>query len=114
MSGKVFTVRPTVNYSYQVKKDRETEKVSLKDKIFEWGENLLLTVLAVVFLVLSVAVAYETLVYFKIKFEKRALGLEKVQLEKELNRLTSREVILEKAKTLGLRAPQEQDYIRLR
>lgn len=114
MQGKVYTVKPGVTYNAQVRREREVEKVPFKERLMDMVETSLLIFLSIVFLVSTVAVAYKSLVYFKMKFDKRALAIEKSQLEQELKRLTSREVVLEKAKQLGLRPPQESDFIRLK
>lgn len=114
MGGRVYTLKPSLDYNYSTKRDKNTEEISLKERFLEWLGNFLLILLAVLFLIITIAIAYKALVFFKIKFEKRTLNAEKVQLERELSRLTSREVVSEKAKALGLREPQEHDIIRLR
>lgn len=114
MNGKVYTVKPGVSYRASTRREKTEERVSLKERVLDFLETGLMILLLSVFLFLSVAVAYKSLVYFKIKMDRRALSSEKVQLEKELSQLTSREVLVEKAKALGLRPPQEKDEIRLK
>lgn len=114
MNGKVYTVKPGIDYKTSIRRERAEEKSSLKDKAVDLLETALLLLLLCVFLVLTVAVAYKSIIYFKLKMEKRALSLERAQLDKELNQLTSREVLLEKARALGLRPPQDKEQIRLR
>lgn len=114
MAGKIYTLKPSLDYNYPIKGDKSIEKISLKERFLEWLGDFLLILLVVLLLILTVGIAYKSMVYFKIKLEKRTLNAERVQLERELSRLTSREVVLEKAKALGLREPQEYDIIRLR
>jgi hypothetical protein len=48
-----------------------------------------------------------------VRVEKNKLSQENVYLTSELTRLTSKEVLEEKAKKLGLRPPREKDIIRV-
>lgn len=114
MAGKVYTFKPDVNYQRVNAKGGIEEKPSLKERVLDAFEVFLLIVLFSVFIVATAGVAYKSFIYFKIKKEKRALISEKVILEEQLNRLTSREIILDKAKKLGLRPPKEEDYIYLK
>lgn len=114
MNGKVYTLKPDVAYKRQVYKEKTTQEISFKERFLESVETFILFLLISLFLVLSVGVAYKSLLYIKVKNEKRVLLLEKNQLQEQLNRLTSREVVLEKAKKLGLRPPAEIDYINLK
>lgn len=113
MAGKVYTLKPNLGYNRALNKKSE-ETLTLREKLAEYLEKALLIFLSVIFLVLTVGVAYKTLVYFKIKRESQKLILEKQVLEGELKKLTSREVILEKAKVLGLRKPERGDIITLK
>ncbi len=114
MSGKVYTFKPDLAYRKSLYKEKEKEEISIKERLLEAIETLLLFILLILCLVLSVVVAYKSLIYIKIKSEKRTLLLEKKQLQEQLSQLTSREVVLEKAKKLGLRLPTEKDSINLR
>lgn len=113
MSGKVYTLKPDIAYKKGVS-EKTSQETSLKDKIIEGLENFLLILLVILFLVLSVGIAYKSLVYIKIRSERNTLLLEKKGLQEQLKNLTSREVLLEKAKKLGLRLPTERDYIYLK
>ncbi|BAU23185.1 hypothetical protein THC_0794 [Caldimicrobium thiodismutans] len=115
MAGKVYTLKPDLSYSSPLKKNqKKEEEIPLRERLIETLEKVLLFFISILFLVLSIGVAYKTLVYFKIKSESRKLLLEKQVMEEELKRLTSREVILEKAKVLGLRKPEAGDIIKLK
>lgn len=114
MNGKVYTVRPGMGYRTSVKRERVEERVSYRERMLDFLETSLIVLLLAILLVLTTLVAYKSLIYFKMKMDKRALSLERAQLEKELSQLTSREVLMEKAKALGLRPPQDKDQIRLR
>jgi cell division protein FtsB len=48
-----------------------------------------------------------------VRVEKNKLSQENVYLNSELTRLTSKEMLEEKAKKLGLRPPREKDFIRV-
>ncbi|MFN4196872.1 MAG: hypothetical protein ACK4FM_02560 [Caldimicrobium sp.] len=118
MQGKVYTIKPDIIYKKQVSKavskERVENEVSLKERIIDRLESVLLLILSVIFLVASVGVAYKSLILIKIKSEKRKHLLEQAQLQEQLKVLTSREVVLEKAKKLGLKPPSEKDYIILK
>jgi len=115
MAGKVYTLKPTINYpAPQANKKRAEEKVSLKERVVETFETFLLVLLFSIFMVATMGVAYKSFIYFKIKREKSLLLTESSLLEEELKKLTAREVVLEKARELGLRPPTEKDYIHLK
>lgn len=115
MAGKVYTLKPDLSYSSTLKKNQnKEEEVPLREKLLESLEKAFLFLVSILFLVLSIGVAYKTLVYFKIKSESKRLLLEKQVMEEELKKLTSREVVLEKAKVLGLRKPEAGDFIKLK
>ncbi len=114
MAGKVYTLKPNVDYRKVSEKGRAEEKVSLREKVLESLETLLLVILLSVFITVLGGLSYKGFVYFKIKREKASLLAEKNVLEERLKNLTSREIVLEKAKKLGLRPPQERDYIYLK
>lgn len=118
MQGKVYTIKPDISYKKQmsnaVSKERVEKEGSLKERIIDKLESLMLLILSVVFLAISVGVAYKSLILIKIKSEKRKHLLEQAQLQEQLKGLTSREVVLEKAKKLGLKPPSEKDYIILK
>lgn len=114
MAGKVYTLRPDVSYRKINTQKREEEKLSFKERIVETFEVFLLLLLFSLFVAGTVGVAYKSFLYFKIKREKNTLLTERTLLEEELKRLTSQEVILSKARTLGLRPPQKEDYLYLK
>ncbi len=115
MSGKVYTLKPDVAYKpTTTHKEKAKEEVSLKEKLKERFEAFLLLLMIVLLLVSSVGVAYKSMLYFELKNEKRKLLFERAQLEELLNRLTSREILLEKAKKLGLRQATDRDTITLK
>ncbi|MEZ0344078.1 MAG: hypothetical protein ABWJ99_04680 [Caldimicrobium sp.] len=114
MAGKVYTLRPDVRYQKVSGKSKAEEKVSFREKMLETLETFLLVILFSLFLVASGGVIYKSFIYFKIKKEKEALLAEKTVLEERLKNLTSREIVLDKARKLGLRPPQEGDYIYLK
>lgn len=114
MAGKIYTLRPYVSYQKENSKVKAEEKGSFKERIFETLETFLIAILFSFFVLASGVVIYKGFIYLKIEREKKALLAEKIVLEERLKILTSRELVLDKAKKLGLRPPQEGDYIYLK
>ncbi|MGC8871396.1 MAG: hypothetical protein ACP5KO_00165 [Caldimicrobium sp.] len=114
MAGKVHTLKPDVNYQRISPRKKAEEEVSLKERIREAFESLLLIILFSILIVATAGVAYKSFIYFKVKREKNHRLAEKMVLEEQLNKLTSREILLDKARKLGLRPPKEEDYIYLK
>lgn len=132
MAGKVYTVKPGGSFmkeaSHPSRESREmlnptvlkpkarTEerrKESLREVLIDYIEKGALLLLTVLFLVVSVFFAHKLYQYFMVRVEKNKLSQENVYLNSELTRLTSKEMLEEKAKKLGLRPPREKDFIRV-
>ncbi len=133
MAGKVYTVkpesslinRPASHSSGYVKRLKPTvskptgqaermEEENLKEVIIDYIEKGALLLLTLLFLVVSIFFAHKIYQYLIIKVEKNKLSQEYTYLTSEITRLTSREMLEEKAKKLGLRPPRENDIIRVR
>uniref|UniRef100_A0A7V5XFX8 Cell division protein FtsL n=1 Tax=Thermodesulfobacterium geofontis TaxID=1295609 RepID=A0A7V5XFX8_9BACT len=114
MNNKTIIYRPTIEYNYKNKKDKsKDEAISFKDWIKEFITDSFIFFLGILIFVLSVAIAYNTYLLIKLKVEKVSLLKENQILKKEHQFLTSKKVVLEKAKTLGLSPPQKEDMFRL-
>jgi cell division protein FtsL len=132
MAGKVYTVKPGDSLIKEASRRSRESRDMLKPTVLkpkarseERGEESLLEVLidylekgallllTVLFLVVSVFFAHKLYQYFMVRVEKRKLSQENVYLTSELTRLTSKEMLEEKAKRLGLRPPREKDIIRV-
>lgn len=114
MQGKVYTLRPDITYKKQAAKEKVEKETSLRERLIDKLESAMLLFLGIIFLSASVGVAYKSLILIKINSDKRRYLLEQAQLQEQLKNLTSREVVLEKTKKLGLRPPSEKDYIILK
>ena len=132
MAGKVYTVKPSGSYMKEAlrpsresramlkptvsKPKARTEEIgekSLREVLIDYIEKGALLLLTVIFLVVSVFFAHKLYRYFMVRVEKNKLSQEYVYLTSELTRLTSNEMLEEKAKKLGLRPPTEKDIIRV-
>ncbi|MFZ8832161.1 MAG: hypothetical protein ACO2OY_08450 [Thermodesulfobacteriaceae bacterium] len=132
MAGKVYTVKPggsfmkeTLHPSRESRemlnptvlkpkvRTEERRKESLREVLIDYIEKGALLLLTVLFLVVSVFFAHKLYQYFMVRVEKNKLSQENVYLNSELTRLTSKEMLEEKAKKLGLRPPTEKDIIRV-
>jgi cell division protein FtsL len=114
MNNKAMIYRPTIEYNYKNKKDRNKEEaISLKEWIKEFVTDIVIFFLGILVFVLSVAIAYNTYLLIKLKVEKVSLLKENQALKREYQFLTSRDVVLRKAKILGLYPPQKEDILRL-
>jgi len=114
MSGRVYTVKPNVITPKRLNTSAKAESISLKERFSSALEGFLLLFLSVLFFLITFGIAYKGYLYIKIKKEKARVLAEKMVLEEELNRLTSREVLLEKARKLGLREPKKEEVIYLK
>lgn len=131
MAGKVYTVKPGGSFMKEnlrpsrgggemlkptVSKPKvrsEEREESLREVLIDYIEKGALLLLTVLFLVVSVFFAHKLYQYFMVRVEKNKLSQENVYLTSELTRLTSKEMLEEKAKKLGLRPPTEKDIIRV-
>jgi cell division protein FtsL len=132
MAGKVYTVKPGDSFIKEApRRSRESREMlkptvskpkarieemgeeSLREVLIDYVEKGALLLLTVLFLVVSVFFAHKLYQYFMVRVEKRKLSQENVYLTSELTRLTSKEMLEEKAKRLGLRPPREKDIIRV-
>lgn len=114
MKNKAIIYGPTVEYNHTNKKAKSKEEaISIKDWIREFIIDGLLFSLGILIFVFSVAIAYNTYLLIKLKVEKISLLHENQSLKKEYQYLTSKGVVLEKAKILGLYPPQKEDLLRL-
>jgi cell division protein FtsL len=132
MAGKVYTVKPGGSFMKEVSRpSRESRDMlkptvskpkarleekgeeSLREVLIDYIEKGTLLLLTVFFLVVSVFFAHKLYQYFMVRVEKNRLSQENVYLTSELTRLTSKEMLEEKAKKLGLRPPREKDIIRV-
>ncbi|WP_022855687.1 hypothetical protein [Thermodesulfobacterium thermophilum] len=93
---------------------KNVAKFCFKEWIKQLTFNTALILTTVLLFVMSVATAYKTYVWIKLKVEKHQLLSKNKELKNQFYSLTSREIVLEKAKKLGLRPPQNGDYIFLR
>jgi len=114
MSGKVYTVKPNVITPKRLDTKTKDESINLREQFSSALEGFLILILSILFLLVTIGIAYKSYLYIKIKKEKARVLAEKMVLEDELNRLTSREVLLEKARKLGLREPKKEEVIYLR
>lgn len=89
------------------------EKISFKERIKEFVLNTCLVLSGVLFFVISVSLGYKTYILLNLKVEKHHLIKKNQELKARYQALTSREVVLEKAKKIGLVPPQKEDYIYL-
>jgi cell division protein FtsB len=114
MNNKTMIYRPTIEYNYKNKRDKSKEEaISFKNRIKEFITDSFIFFLGILVFVLSVAIAYNTYLLIKLKVEKVSLLKENQALKKEYQFLTSRDVVLRKAKTLGFYPPQKEDILRL-
>ncbi len=131
MAGKVYTVKPGGSFMKEAprpsrgggemlkptvskpKVRSEEREESLREVLIDYLEKGALLLLTVLFLVVSVFFAHKLYQYFMVRVEKNKLSQENVYLTSELTRLTSKEMLEEKAKKLGLRPPREKDIIRV-
>jgi len=131
MAGKVYTVKPGGSFMKEAprpsrggvemlkptvskpKVRSEEREESLREVLIDYLEKGALLLLTVLFLVVSVFFAHKLYQYFMVRVEKDKLSQENVYLTSELTRLTSKEMLEEKAKKLGLRPPTEKDIIRV-
>lgn len=131
MAGKVYTVKPGGSFMKEAprlsrgggemlkptvskpKVRSEEREESLREVLIDYLEKGALLLLTVLFLVVSVFFAHKLYQYFMVRVEKNKLSQENVYLTSELTRLTSKEMLEEKAKKLGLRPPTEKDIIRV-
>jgi cell division protein FtsL len=131
MAGKVYTVKPGGSFMKEAsrpsresrdmlkptvskpKARSEEREESLREVLIDYIEKGALLLLTVLFLVVSVFFAHKLYQYFMVRVEKNKLSQENVYLTSELTRLTSKDVLEEKAKRLGLRPPREKDIIRV-
>jgi cell division protein FtsL len=132
MAGKVYTVKPGGSFMKEAlhpsresremlnptvlkpkARTEERRKESLREVLIDYIEKGALLILTVLFLVVSVFFAHKLYQYFMVRVEKNKLSQENVYLNSELTRLTSKEILEEKAKKLGLRPPTERDIIRV-
>lgn len=100
----------------KIAKEATSEKTfssSLKKFLKELLIKVLLFGLTFLNLLSLIGVSYKGYVFLKYKIEKRTLEEENRRLNEEYKRLTSQDVLLEKAKSLNLRAPQEEDFLRI-
>jgi len=132
MAGKVYTVKPGSSFMKEASRpsrgggemlkpivskskarSEERGEESLREVLIDYIEKGALLLLTVFFLVVSVFFAHKLYQYFMVRVEKNKLSQENVYLTSELTRLTSKEMLEEKAKKLGLRPPTEKDIIRV-
>ncbi len=115
MNNKTLIYKPSVDYYHTSRKtNTKSETVSLKERVKIFLENLLILLLGISIFVLSVGIAYNTYILAKLKVKKLSLLKENKALRKEYQYLTSREVVLKKAKKLNLYPPQKGDLIKLK
>ncbi len=114
---KYMIYKPSTLYTYsKTEKETISEKTSpflLKEFLKEILIKILVLGLIFLNLISLAAAGYKGYVFFRYKVERKALEEENKQLNEEYKKLTSQDVLLEKAKSLGLRPPQEEDYLRI-
>jgi cell division protein FtsL len=114
MNNKTLIYRPTIeHYRTNGRTKNKKEVISLKDWLKDFFINTLIFFLGITIFVLSVAIAYHTYLLIKLKVERFSLLKENKTLKQEYQLLTSKEVVLRKAKILGLYPPEEKDFLRL-
>ena len=115
MNNKTLIYKPNIGYYHNSKKNNaKSETVSLKERVKIFLENLLILLLGISIFVLSVGIAYNTYILAKLKVKKLSLLNENQALRKEYQYLTSKEVVLEKAKKLNLYPPKKENFIKLK
>jgi Tfp pilus assembly protein PilO len=97
----------------KAKKKKKVEKVSLKEVIKEFLINGVLLFLGILTFVFTVGICYKIFILTKLKIENHRLAQENKELKRQYQLLTSRDVVLTKAKKLGLRPPEKNDYLGL-
>lgn len=102
------------NYSFTEREvSSEASIFSLKEFLKECLVKSLIFVLIFLNFLSWIAFSYQGYLFIKYKLERKTLEKENTALREEYKKLTSQEVVLEKAKSLGLRAPQKEDYWKL-
>ncbi len=115
MNNKTLIYKPTISYQNTGKRTTSKSKsLSLKDWIKEVLMNFVIVLMGIVFFVLTTAIAYNTYLLVKVRAEKLSLLKENKALKAKYQLLTSREIILKKAKALGLHPPQKKDILRIK
>ncbi len=112
MINKALHYKPDIAYSTQ--KSVRKKKTTLKEKLKEFLVNLCFLFLILLNIVAAIGVAYKSYIYFSLKKEFHKLKKENEILVKKYQYITSKDVVLKKAKKLGLRPPEKGDYIELK
>ncbi|WP_038055406.1 hypothetical protein [Thermodesulfobacterium hydrogeniphilum] len=112
--NKALHYKPDLEYNnIKSKSKKKKEKVSFKELLKEFFLNVALLFFAILTVIFTAGIAYKSYILFKLKKEVYKLTQENQKLVKKYQYLTSRDIVLEKAKKLGLRPPQNRDYLRL-
>jgi cell division protein FtsL len=98
-------------YSHSATKSRLKKRVSLKELLRELGEKLLIALLLIGTFLSACGVFYRGYQWFRLRTIKQELLAENKQLKAQYLRLTARDVVLRKAKKLGLRPPEKKDFL---
>ncbi len=101
-----------IEYPTYTNKAKSEEVISLKTLIKNFLINSLILLLGIFIFIFTVGIAYNTYLLIRLKAEKDLLIKENETLKKEYQFLTSKEMLLKKARTLGLYPPQEEDFIK--
>lgn len=114
-SNKTLVYKPgfQANLGRRSSHKAKEEKTSFKERVKEILLNFSLILGGVLLFVLSVAIGYKSYILINLKVEKYNLIKKNQELKIRYQTLTSREVVLEKAKKLGLYPPQREDNIYL-
>ncbi|MCX8041623.1 MAG: hypothetical protein N3A56_03925 [Thermodesulfobacteriaceae bacterium] len=113
---KSIIYKPSIGPNYSsMERDFSSESSisSLKEFLKECLLKSLIFILIFLNLLSWIAFGYQGYLFIKYKIERKTLERENKALREEYKKLTSQEVLLEKAKNLGLRAPQKEDYWKL-
>ncbi|AEH44322.1 hypothetical protein Thein_0440 [Thermodesulfatator indicus DSM 15286] len=79
-----------------------------------WAKKFVLGMLAVLFLVGGALLGQKYFQYRSLKKEVALLSHQVTMLDREYQTLTSKEVVLKKAKEFGLHPPKKEQVVRLR
>lgn len=114
-SNKTLVYKPGLQANLRRKSSHRAkeEKTSFKEKVKEIILNFSLILCGVLLFVISVAIGYKSYILISLKVEKHNLIRKNQELKTRYQTLTSREVVLEKAKKLGLYPPHREDNIYL-
>ncbi len=99
------------SYAASYRRSKVSKKIDVKQIVKNFAEKLLMGVLLSGILFFAGGVFYRGYQWLKLRTIKQELLAEHSQLLTKYKSLTARSVLLRKAKKLGLRPPQREDFI---